>query len=175
MIEVYRRFLLSLVDDLYPLGQLLQVMLPDAGVDDLLADDLAVEHLEHPMRVVLHVDVVCHHHQGNLLPDVQPKQDIQDYESVAGVEVASWLVQKQHLGSVGEGSGDRDSLLLAAGELVGKVAQSMRHADGLQQHVCAIRNLSNRQLALNHSGCTLRIIGSSTFCLAVSEEIRLKV
>lgn len=34
------------------------------------------------MRVVLHIDVVCYHHEGDLLPDVQAQQNVHHYVSI---------------------------------------------------------------------------------------------
>ena len=65
---------------------------PGARVNLLLSNDLAIENLEHPVRKILQVDIVSHHHQSDLLHFVEFQQNIQDYVGVASVKVTSGLI-----------------------------------------------------------------------------------
>jgi hypothetical protein len=56
-----------------------------------------------------------------------------DVVAVAGIEVGGGLVGQDDAGVVGEGPGDGDALLLAAGELVGSEVQPLAKAQAGEQ------------------------------------------
>ena len=58
---------------------------------------------------------MCHQYQGGLLLKVKIKQEISNTLAGGGIQVACGLVGKQDDGLAGEGAGDGDALLLAAG------------------------------------------------------------
>jgi hypothetical protein len=59
-------------------------------------------------------------------------QELHHGVAVLGVEVARGLVGEEHGRGAGEGAGDGDALLLAAGELGGQVLGAVAHADLLE-------------------------------------------
>jgi hypothetical protein len=63
----------------------------------------------------------------------QQLQQLQDVAAGGRVQVAGRLVGKQDRGIVGEGAGDGNALLLAAGQLRGIVVPAVGQADLLEQ------------------------------------------
>ena len=63
------------------------------------------------------------------------------------VERAERLVEQQHRGLVGEGAGEGDPLLLAAGELVGVAVAEAAEAHAVEQLLAPPRPLGRRHLA----------------------------
>lgn len=92
--------------------QLSDVLLPHRPVDSLFLDDLAVQHSEYSIRVVLQVYIVRNHYQSNALVQIQVQQDLQNVFGVLRVQISCGFVQQQHFGLIGEGSGYSHSLLL---------------------------------------------------------------
>ncbi len=91
---------------------------------------------------------------------VQVGQQLHHRLAVAGVEVAGRLVGEQDARAAGEGAGDGNALLLAAGKLVRQMPAAVAHADPLEclrraalalgrRHVAAI---SKRQLDVLEDG-----------------------
>ena len=69
-----------------------------------------------------------HHHRVPVLVDDLAEQG--EYPaSVLGVQRPGWLVGEHHLRPGDEGPGDRDPLLLAAGQLRGAVTQALLKPD----------------------------------------------
>ncbi len=60
---------------------------------------------------------------------VEVVEEFEDFFAGFGVEVAGGFVGEDDEGGVGEGAGDGDALLLAAGELVGFVVEAVVEAD----------------------------------------------
>ena len=60
-------------------------------------------------------------------------QEPGDLASVSGVEVGGGFVGEQDGGVVGEGAGDGDALLLAAGELVGPEPEAVAEPDAVEK------------------------------------------
>ena len=56
-----------------------------------------------------------HQYQGGLLLKVKIKQEVSNTLAGGGIKVTGRLVGKQDDGLAGEGAGDGDALLLAAG------------------------------------------------------------
>ena len=72
-----------------------------------------------------------HHGDAQLL--VQLLQQIQNRQGRGGVQGGGGLVAEQDLRVVGQGAGDGDALLLAAGELGGVGPGPVAQADQVQQ------------------------------------------
>ena len=70
---------------------------PDPGIRVLLSDDLAVQHLEHPMRKVLQIDIMGDHDQSYFLSLVQLQQYVKNNVSVPGIQIPCRLIQEQNL------------------------------------------------------------------------------
>ena len=73
--------------------------------------------------------VMGDHHDGVPVLVDELAQEAEDAAPGAGVERSSWLVGEHHLGPGDERAGDRDALLLAAGQLRGAVVQALLQPD----------------------------------------------
>ena len=65
-------------------------------------------------------------------------EELHDRAAGAGVELAGRLVGEQEGGLIGEGAGDGDALLLAAGEFVRAVLRAVAEADHVEQRPGAL-------------------------------------
>ncbi len=72
---------------------------------------------------------------------VEVEEELEDSGAVGGVEVAGGLVGEHDGGAEDEGAGERDALLLAAGELDGVVVEAVAEADGGEEGAGAARFL----------------------------------
>src|SRR5262245_60075891 len=97
-----------------------------------LVDNAAVEELDLAVRVVGIARVVRDHADGRAFA-VQLAQEVHDRLAVPRVEVAGRLVGEEDRGFARERAGDRDALLLPAGELRRVVVHPVRHADALER------------------------------------------
>ena len=79
---------------------------------------------------------VGHHDHRDALLAIELADDLHDLVRGARIEVAGRLVGQQHGGLVDQRAGQRDALLLAAGELAGRVALAVGQADA-RQHLAA--------------------------------------
>ena len=70
-----------------------------------------------------------HHNRGEAVGDVQPLQQIEDASCGGFVQVAGGLVGQQQAGIADQRSGQRDALLLAAGEFAGPVLAAIFQVD----------------------------------------------
>ena len=68
----------------------------------------------------------------------QPGQNIEDVMGRARVEVAGRLVGDEQGRVVGQRPGDRDPLLLSAGDLRGETVSEVRRSDFLETGDCAL-------------------------------------
>ena len=99
----------------------------------VLGDDEAVGEEEHAIGLGGRAGVVRDHHDGATEVARRVAQQAEHLGRRAGVEVAGRLV-REHDGRLGdERAGDRDALLLAAGELGGAVALAVGEADAVDQ------------------------------------------
>jgi hypothetical protein len=99
----------------------------------VLGDDEAVGEEEHPIGLGGRAGVVGDHHDGATEVARRVAQQSEHLGRRAGVEVASRLV-REHDGRLGdERAGDRDALLLTAGELGGAVALAVGEADAIDE------------------------------------------
>ncbi len=64
---------------------------------------------------------------------VDPGDDLEHDLAGRIVERAGRLVAEQHVGTLGDRAGDRDALLLAAGELRREVVEALRQADAIER------------------------------------------
>ena len=81
--------------------------------------------------------VVRHQHQGRLARMIDGQQQIHDVPAVGAVEIAGRLVGEQDRRIVGQRAGNRDPLLLAAGELRRIVMPAAGQAHLVEQRVRA--------------------------------------
>src|SRR3954447_12075774 len=82
-----------------------------AGLDQAVAD------ADGPPGGVRDVRVVRHQDDGDPLLRVELLEHLEDLLARARIEVAGRLIGEQERGVIDQGPGDRDALLLAAGEL----------------------------------------------------------
>ena len=97
------------------------------------ADDLAVAQLDLPAGGRGDLRIVGDDDHGDAPGPVQVPQQGHDLGPGGLVQVAGGLVGEHHGGIPGQGPGDGDPLLLAAGQLAGPVPQPVAEADQLQQ------------------------------------------
>jgi hypothetical protein len=91
---------------------------------------------------------VVRHHADGRAAAVQVVQQLDDRFAVGRVEVAGRLVGEQDEGLTRQRSGDRDALLLTAGQLARKVFRAVRHADLFQRFVDARLSFRAAQVAI---------------------------
>ena len=80
-----------------------------------------------------HFRVVGGYNHGHTAGLGQLAKQIEDGRAGFGIEVAGGLVRQQQGRAVGEGAGDGDALLFAAGQFVGLVEHALGEADGFEQ------------------------------------------
>ena len=100
---------------------------------DLVADDAALVELDHAAAHVVDHLAVVGDDDDRRAGLVDPVEQLHHADRGDRVEVAAGLVGEQQRRVVDEGAGDRDALLLAAGELVGVAVQLGREADQAQR------------------------------------------
>ena len=93
-----------------------------------VVDDQAVAHPDDPLGVLGDVVFVGDHDDG-LARVVEPAEHLHDLVAGLGVEVARRLVGEDDVRVVDQRAGDRDALLLAAGELGRAVVEPVCQAD----------------------------------------------
>src|SRR5205807_777469 len=92
--------------------------------------DHAVQHQDHPFRLVADRGVMGHDDEREPLLLVQPLHQADDLPGGLRVQVAVRLVREHDVGLVHEGAGDRDPLLLSAAELGRLLHRHVFEADG---------------------------------------------
>ena len=75
---------------------------------------------------------VVRDHEDRVARAVQLAEKFHDDGFVGFVEIAGGLVGEDQLGLIDQGAGDRDALLLAAGELRGEMREAVAEADATQ-------------------------------------------
>jgi acyl-CoA thioesterase-1 len=95
--------------------------------------DPPVAHPDHALGVLGDAGVVRHQDDGDPLLLVELLEHLQHLLARARVEVAGGLVGEQQARLVDERAGDRDALLLAAGELRRVVVEPLAEPHALQQ------------------------------------------
>ena len=98
----------------------------------MILDHAAVAEADEAARMAAHIGVVRHEHDGHALA-VQLLEQAQDLGRGAAVEGAGGLVGEEQARAVHERAGDRDALLLAAGELHRPVMGAVREADAAER------------------------------------------
>ena len=91
--------------------------------------DLAVAHVEDAVGDLGGLGVVGDHEDGLVELAAGLAEHLEDGVGVLGVEVAGGFVGEDDGGTVDEGAGDGDALLLAAGELVGAMVEAALDAE----------------------------------------------
>jgi hypothetical protein len=74
--------------------------------------------------------------EGHLVVGGEADEHVHDGGGVLGVEVAGGFVGEEDVGLVGDGTGDGDALLLAAGEFGGEVLGAVGEADAVEGGEC---------------------------------------
>ncbi len=109
-----------------------------AGAALDLAGQLAVAQEDHAIGGRRGGGVVGDHDDRVALLLVELAEDAQHLAARLRVEVAGRLVGEHELGREKQGAGDRDPLLLAAGELGGEMVDAVAQPDPVEQHACAL-------------------------------------
>jgi len=99
----------------------------------MLGDDPPVAEMNHAMRDVLDRHVVGDDQRGGAELLVHLRQRFQHQHAGFGIERTGRFVAQQHLRPLGNGAGDCHSLLLAAGELGGKMIHALLQADDAER------------------------------------------
>ena len=131
-----------------------------------LADDPAVAHRHDALGGARDAHVVRDEHD-RLAVGVALAQHRDDLAGGGGVEVAGRLVGEQHARAVDERAGDRDALLLAAGEVAGHARAASSSSPSRSSSSAARRRASR-------AGTPASSAGSSTLSATVRLAIRLK-
>jgi len=103
----------------------------------LVGDDLAVVHGDHAAGAGGEGLVVGDHDDG-LAGVGEELEDFGDFFAVGAVEISGWFIGEDDGGLVGEGAGDGDALLLAAGEAVGFAFEFLAQAELFEEESSAI-------------------------------------
>lgn len=99
----------------------------------LIMGDYSVPNSDSPLRTCSDRRIVGHQDHRLAFFDIKPLEFREDFGTRCGIEVASWLVGKQDLRPIDQGSRNGDALLLAAGKLVGLVVGAVRETDAAQE------------------------------------------
>src|SRR4249919_1348636 len=102
-------------------------------LQELLADDLAVDHADDPVGRAADGDVVGHDQERQALLAVQPSHQRDDLLGVLAVQVARRLVGPDDRRVVDEGPRDRRTLALTARELVRNVRVPLAEPDEIER------------------------------------------
>ena len=94
--------------------------------------NLTIGHFDHTMSKSLQSNIMSDHDHRDFLPHIQVDQDLHDDVSATRVQITSRFIEEQDLGLVRDRAGNRDTLLLTAGKLVGEVIHSLLQADILE-------------------------------------------
>ena len=87
--------------------------------------------MRHPLGSCGDVIFMGHEHQRDPLCMEFIKQ-VEHIVGGAGIQCSGGFIRQQQAGLVDDGSGDRDTLLLAAGELVRLILHAIRQTDTVQ-------------------------------------------
>src|SRR5688572_17017392 len=102
-------------------------------LQSLFLDDRAVEHPHDPIGLAADRDVVRDDEKAEPALEVEVAHQLDDVGCVLRVQVTRRFVGPDDRGIVHERAGDRHSLALAAGELVGDVACPLRETDEVER------------------------------------------
>jgi hypothetical protein len=114
-----------------------------------VALDEAVSKLDDPPRPPRDVGLVRDHHDGDAALLVELGEQEHDLALLRGVEVAGGLVGEDERRLGDDGAGDRDALLLSAGELARGVVLAAGEADGVQRRERASASLAGRHATVH--------------------------
>ena len=95
--------------------------------------DPAIQKVNDPFGIVGHLRLVGDHQHGNAPVAVQRHQQVHDFVTTLAVEVTGRLISQQHGGIGDDGASDGDPLLLAAGQLGGRMFFPAQQADRIQR------------------------------------------
>ena len=112
-----------------PVGKRFQFLfgVPWRGDGDFLRNP-AVFHDDDPVGMFRDLPVVRHHDDGSAL-GVQALEDSEHFRPALGIQVAGGFIGENDRRIVDQGVGDGHPLLLAAGELAGRIVEPVRQPD----------------------------------------------
>jgi hypothetical protein len=89
-----------------------------------ISDDAAIDHLYLPLRASPQIMIVGHYHQSNTLL-LQLFHNSNDFVTGLTVQIAGWLIGQQQRRLHDRRPGNRHSLPLTTGQLVGAMAAAV--------------------------------------------------
>ncbi len=132
----------------WTLGSPLIAVASSGAIHHLLIElDPAVTEAHEARAVFGDIHFVRDQHDGDAALHVQALENVHDLDARPRVEVAGRLVRQEDRRLVDECARDRDALLLAAGQLVRIVVQSVAEADDLQDLLRAAVSFGRLHLA----------------------------
>ena len=102
-----------------------------------VVEDAAVEEADDPLAAAGEDGVVGGDHDGHAAGGAEFEQEVEDLAAGTGVEVAGRLVREEEDRIADQCAGDRDPLLLTAGQLGGKRLLAAGEADRVEQRAGA--------------------------------------
>ena len=127
-----------------------------------LGGHLAVAYHDDSADLIGDVGVVGDYKHGGPQRLVDPAEQVQYFRRRGVVQLAGRLVGQQQRRRVGQGYRDGHPLLLAPGQLLGRVMQPVTESDQLQQLLCALLPEAPRGVCEHHGqghvldGCEIR-------------------
>ena len=98
-----------------------------------VGDDDAVAHGDDAVGIGGNVGLVGDENDGDALLAIERAQRFHDLVRSSRIEIAGGLIGKQKARRIDQGAGDGDALLLAAGELAGRIAFAVAETEQLQR------------------------------------------
>lgn len=99
---------------------------------------MPVKHSDGPTRLPGLQFVVSDHDDGTSVLCIEPMKDTHYFRPHFGIEVTGRFVGENNLGIAYNGAGNGHALALTSGELLGIMAQPMRHFHALEDFVCRL-------------------------------------
>src|ERR1051326_7173602 len=91
----------------------------------ILSIDLpAIKQPDNARRLLRLTGIVCHHHHRGLFDIVQLSEDLDNLIAHLAIEIPGRLIGEEKFGIADDRARDRDALLLATGELRGKMVDA---------------------------------------------------
>ena len=100
------------------------------------------------MGEVFESNIVRHHDHGDLLSHVEVDENLHDNVCAACIQITCWLIKKQNLGLVRNGTSNCHSLLLTTRQLVREMVHSLFQAYILQELASSIADFLSGKFAL---------------------------
>src|SRR5258705_3815658 len=118
---------------------LVQFHLGVAAVQNcVVAHNVTVFERDNPLTILRDIGLMSHQDDADTLLMVQPLKDRHDLDAGTGIERPRRLVRKDYPRIVDQTAGNRNALLLSAGELIGMMARAFRQAHNTQCIQCSL-------------------------------------